>query len=235
MGNMKDAKLSGRNLPAKLGGGAKPQWLTLKDASEFLGVHFTTLRNWADSGEIPVFRTPGGHRRFSAADLRRFLAERVDKSVVTDSDAVFDMAVGQVRQEIQKMDHGEMSWHYPLDAMASDMRRQRGRQLFLLAIGFVMKPGQRERILVDGRGLGCEYGREAAFGHVSLRDTGKAVQFFRSHLTQALASTASSPMLDADDVRVQQLINHFLDEVLYAVLDGYEEVLAGGSALQGSA
>ena len=56
--------------------GAGNQWLTLKEASEFLGVHFTTLRGWADRGEIPVFRTPGGHRRFGHNDLRRFLAER---------------------------------------------------------------------------------------------------------------------------------------------------------------
>ena len=57
------------------------QWLTLKEASEFLGVHFTTLRKWADEGEIRVFRTPGGHRRFSVADLRRFLEERVRHEV----------------------------------------------------------------------------------------------------------------------------------------------------------
>ncbi|MCB0134891.1 MAG: helix-turn-helix domain-containing protein, partial [Caldilineaceae bacterium] len=35
----------------------KGKWLTLKEASAFLGVHFTTLRGWADRGEIPVFRT----------------------------------------------------------------------------------------------------------------------------------------------------------------------------------
>jgi hypothetical protein len=29
--------------------------------------------------------------------------------------------------------------------------------------------------------------------------------------------------MDADDVRIQWLIDQFLDEVLYAVLDGYEQ------------
>ena len=69
------------------------QWLTLKEASEFLGVHFTTLRKWADEGEIRVFRTPGGHRRFSLADLRRFLEERVRHEVTPDSEAVLSVAV----------------------------------------------------------------------------------------------------------------------------------------------
>ena len=43
-------------------------WLTLKEACDFLGVHYTTLRSWADKGEISVFRTPGGHRRPSRSD-----------------------------------------------------------------------------------------------------------------------------------------------------------------------
>src|SRR3954471_2848897 len=69
------------------------QWLTLKEASEFLGIHFTTLRHWADGGSIRVFRTPGGHRRFSAADLRRFLEERVSHSPTSDEIALLETAV----------------------------------------------------------------------------------------------------------------------------------------------
>lgn len=48
------------------------RWLTLKDASDVLGIHYTTLRTWADNGDIPVFRTPGGHRRFQWAICAAF-------------------------------------------------------------------------------------------------------------------------------------------------------------------
>ena len=47
-------------------------WLTLKQAAHKLGVHPTTLRRWADAGEILVMLTPGGHRRFAMADVERF-------------------------------------------------------------------------------------------------------------------------------------------------------------------
>jgi hypothetical protein len=40
-----------------------------------------------------------------------------------------------------------------------------------------------------------------------------------------LHAGASAEGLDADDVRAQQLVDQFIDEVLYAVLSGYEEVL----------
>jgi len=48
------------------------QWLDLSDAAQFLDVHFTTLRRWADTGKINYIRTPGGRRRFSMADLEQF-------------------------------------------------------------------------------------------------------------------------------------------------------------------
>ncbi len=51
-----------------------PSWLELSEAADFLGVHFTTLRRWADAGQVPCIRTPGGRRRFSRTELTAFLA-----------------------------------------------------------------------------------------------------------------------------------------------------------------
>ena len=47
-------------------------WLPLGQAANRLGVHPTTLRRWADKGDIPFFLTPGGHRRFAVSDLDAF-------------------------------------------------------------------------------------------------------------------------------------------------------------------
>jgi excisionase family DNA binding protein len=220
--------------PAPINRASSFQWLTLKEASEFLGVHFTTLRNWADKGEIPAFRTPGGHRRFSPSDLRRFLEARVGHPVPADVNHLVDAAIGRVREEIQKIPKNEINWNYYLDEAANDLRRQRGRQLFALALAYVLKPNQRACILEDGRRLGWEYGREAATNQVSLVETGRAVQFFRSQLIQILRSSENTAALDADDVRIQQWVNQFLDEVLYAVLAGYEQSLSAAVQPMGS-
>lgn len=211
------------------------QWLTLKDASDFLGVHYSTLRKWADEGEIPVFRTPGGHRRFSIGDLRRFLEERMGQSTTADSESVLSAAVDRVREEIQRMPQEHMVWAQSLTEQERDLTRQRGRQLFALAIAYVLKPAQREPLLAEGRKLGRDYGRDAADYHIGLTETGRAVQFFRSQLNQVLHSHKNSPGLDADDVRVQQLIDHYLDEILYAVLRGYEEAMTGNLAANANA
>ena len=156
------------------------QWLALKEASDFLGVHFTTLRTWADNGDIPVFRTPGGHRRFGLDDLRRFLSDRGNQLTPSTARGLVDVAVGRVRQELQRTAPAPQRWQYPLQGAAQQARRQRGQQLFVLAVSYVMKPGQRERLIENGRELGREYGREAAQSGVGLAETGRAVQFFRS-------------------------------------------------------
>lgn len=207
--------------------GDRQQWLTLGQASKYLGVHYTTLRTWSDSGDIAVFRTPGGHRRFNLNDLRRFLSDRASADLVGDSNDLVNAAVGRVREQIQQMPHKDQRWLESSDDESRALRRERGRQIFSLAISYVMKHAQRERILADGRVLGQEYGREAAASGVGLAETGQAVQFFRQQLMSAIHEGGGTGMLDADDVRIQRLVNQFIDEVLYAVLDGYEQALTG--------
>jgi excisionase family DNA binding protein len=50
------------------------EWLTLGQAAAFLGAAQSTVRKWADQRRLPVFKTPGGHRRFRRSDLEAFLA-----------------------------------------------------------------------------------------------------------------------------------------------------------------
>ena len=68
------------------------RWLTIHEACAFLGVDQSTLRRWSDTGKVPVFRTPGGHRRYAEADLRALVGggprlqerPRVSRQTLTD-------------------------------------------------------------------------------------------------------------------------------------------------------
>jgi excisionase family DNA binding protein len=51
---------------------ASEHWLTLGQAARYIGVSEPTLRKWTDSGRIAVFRTPGGHRRYTRSVLEQF-------------------------------------------------------------------------------------------------------------------------------------------------------------------
>ena len=56
------------------GAPAHMSWLTLGAASALLGVSESTIRRWADAGEIRSYRTSGGHRRVLEEDLRQIVS-----------------------------------------------------------------------------------------------------------------------------------------------------------------
>jgi len=49
-------------------------WLRLSEAAQVLGMSLNTVRRWSDSGSLPCYRSPGGHRRFRRADVEALLA-----------------------------------------------------------------------------------------------------------------------------------------------------------------
>jgi excisionase family DNA binding protein len=47
---------------------------TSSQAASYLGVSLATVRRWTDAGHVSCYRTPGGQRRFSKAQLDEFLS-----------------------------------------------------------------------------------------------------------------------------------------------------------------
>jgi excisionase family DNA binding protein len=47
---------------------------TSSQAAEYLGVSLATIRRWTDAGHVGCYRTPGGQRRFSRAQLDNFIS-----------------------------------------------------------------------------------------------------------------------------------------------------------------
>jgi excisionase family DNA binding protein len=46
---------------------------TSSQAARYLGVSLATIRRWTDAGHVGCYRTPGGQRRFSRAQLDDFI------------------------------------------------------------------------------------------------------------------------------------------------------------------
>ena len=55
------------------------EYLTVKEAAEFLGVAANTIRNWDLAGKIPVYRHPiNSYRLFKREDLEEVLRQIED-------------------------------------------------------------------------------------------------------------------------------------------------------------
>jgi excisionase family DNA binding protein len=61
---------------------------TSSQAARYVGVSLATVRRWTDAGHIDCYRTPGGQRRFSRAQLDEFIAsmQRPGATAVAHSD-----------------------------------------------------------------------------------------------------------------------------------------------------
>lgn len=205
------------------------RWLSLKEASELLGVHFTTLRRWADAGSVPCFRTPGGHRRFRVRDLAAWMGETQMVALVPAQEAMVRNAVGFARREMVEQRIAREPWHAAF--AGEDVRREMGktgRSLFGLAIRYVMRTQGREQVLQEGQRIGRFYGKQCAQRRMPLVETVRAFIFFRRSLMQAVGpGQAGLGQYDAEDARIQRSLNYYLDEVMCACLDSYEEHCRG--------
>ena len=60
---------------------ADNELLTPAEVAAMFRVNPKTVTRWARAGRISAVRTLGGHRRFHAAEIRRFLEEIQDAEV----------------------------------------------------------------------------------------------------------------------------------------------------------
>ena len=204
------------------------RWLTLREAAERLGVHPTTLRQWADAGLIPAFRTPGGHRRFAREDVEAFLRERVQGhsgALPQPAQHLLGEALSTVRQRLST-ERQRALWYRAFDEATRQRKREEGRMLFSLALQYITKPEERERILAQVHRLGYRYGEESVRFNVPLVEALRAIFFFESTLLDTLdvrgdLINGQSPA----SLRVERGVQDFIREVVYAVATGYEDAI----------
>lgn len=55
------------------------QFLSIGDASEYLGISIDTLRRWTRKGKIVTHRSPGGHRYFKKSELDQVFGTRYER------------------------------------------------------------------------------------------------------------------------------------------------------------
>jgi excisionase family DNA binding protein len=200
------------------------EWLSLSEASALLGVHPTTLRRWADSGNFPCLRTPGGHRRFRTADVAAWTQGTQTTALTPESETLVQSAVGYTRQEMARKHVFHESWYIAFDREEDRQQmRDTGRRLFGLAIQYMSRSREHEPVLQEGRRIGEFYGQQSAEHGISLVDTVRALFFFRESLLRAARPGQANPgQYDAEDVRIHRQLRHFMDEVMYASLASYE-------------
>lgn len=200
---------------------ATEQWLSLSDAAKRLNVHPTTLRRWADNGDIPIMLTPGGHRRFALTDIDQFAQDRHGLRRVSGIEQVWaDRALTVTRQEI--MAHQNAHWLASLDENTREQNRLMGRQLMALTLQYISN-GDDDRLIDEARRMGAEYGRTCLAIHMPLTDALQASMFFRDTMMEtALQLPENVNIRPEANVRLLRRINTLLNAVHLAIAEVYD-------------
>jgi excisionase family DNA binding protein len=198
------------------------QWLTLSQAARKLGVHTTTLRRWADNGDIPYLLTPGGHRRFSLPDVEQFAANRKQTNIPATIEQVWvEQALTQTRKELVVRD--DKPWLAVQDDASREEHRILGRRLLGLTLQYISDPAGNGGLLAEAAFLGREYGRIAQATGLPLSDALQATIFFRDMLMEtSLQLPESAHITPAANLRLMRSINKLLNTVQIAIAEAYE-------------
>jgi excisionase family DNA binding protein len=198
-------------------------WLSLSDAAEQLGVHATTLRRWADNGDIPIMLTPGGHRRFAVQDLEAFAARQRGVSGSNQIAMIWgDRALQTTRQEI--VSHEHKPWLNTFDSGERDANRQLGQRLLGLTMQFISAPPEETAELIhQAQDLGRQYGQLAYDSGLPLTEALEATLFFRDLLVEtALQMPENAQIKPTANVRLLRKINQLMNTIQLQIAEAYD-------------
>ena len=203
---------------------SRQNWISLTVAAEQLGVSESTVRRWADGGEVQSYRTPGGHRRILEEDLKRLVSAN-HATPSRDTDRISDLALARVKRRIS---HGRQGHSMAgLDGLGDDVKgrlRLLGRQLVDLFARYIASDSKKERFSEDARTIGREYGRMLVAERVGLTTAVATFNSMRRSLEETASQIATEAGLSADEA-----VDAVEDSLTLAdiVLEGMAEVYEG--------
>lgn len=199
------------------------EWLSLRDASKKVGVSPATLRLWADKGKVRVFRTPGGHRRFSEVDMRALTLQRGQPQDPHDLDRLIHSALGRARLEIANGRLDRAPWYRSFDDEAKQRHRELGHRLMTLLIQALRDPSDAPALSRKARHLGKEYGRTTVRQRTSLTDALQAFLFFRDYVFEDLIELSSrgDSEIGFHPLDIYRRLSVIVNEMLLAMVETY--------------
>ena len=196
--------------------GDSPRWVNLGRACEILGVNESTVRRWADSGEIRCFRTPGGHRRFAEEDLLTLIR----------GEREHELEAAAVRRIRRRLHSGgkDAGWYGSLDADEREALRPLGRRLVELVGDYISRRSPRAEIEAEVDAIGRDYGELLVNRETPLLRAMEAFTFFRRSLDETAKQLAERDRMDAEQAALaREQIAGLADRVLLSVTAAYDD------------
>ena len=197
--------------------------ISISKASQFLGVSEAALRQWTDEGKIKAFITPGGHRRFSKSELKKFTTS--SRKVLGIRDLVVELEdTVKLHREISKKSLNTTLQYNKVAAESQEHLAHLGRLLLNLIIQYVTEPSKREQTAKLARDVGHDHGETLARLGLPLTD---AVEAFLVHRDPIInATTHLLRKREAFTGRIVEaipLVAHIMDEAMVSLVTAHQQ------------
>jgi excisionase family DNA binding protein len=197
--------------------------VSISEASQILGVSEVTLRQWTDEGKIKVFITPGGHRRYTRADLKRFMTSRQRVLGIKDIVAELENAA-PLHREIARAYLNTTSRHIEFSQESRERLAELGRSILRLIVRYITEPSKREETVKQARDVGGNFGETLAKLGLPLTDS---VEIFILHrnpiMNAAIHLMGKREALNGRVVEAIPLVTHVMDEALVSLVAAYQQ------------
>ncbi len=199
---------------------APAEWLSLGAAARLLGVHTSTLRMWADKGEIPAQRTAGRHRRFRRADIEAWAAARRDVRP-SEGQLIVEHMLGRTRLQMAEGRLADAEWYRSLSETSKHAFRDAGRQL----LGALMRHLEEADgpALDEARQVGREYERLGRAAGLSLPEKVALFLFFSEFLYESVLDVyrESGRRAAGQWAHLHRRVATFINAVLLALVEAH--------------
>ncbi len=197
--------------------------VNIHEASRILCVSETALRQWTDEGKIKAFITPGGHRRYSTAELQKFLTAQPKRLGVKDLAQQLEGTVEMLR-EVARKDTTYTSWYNELGRESQVQMARSGRTILELIIRYLSQPSRREESLRSARNTGRDMGRILSKTGLPLTVSVEVFLMHREPIMNALTCMLKGKR--ASGKRVLEAIpqvTYIMDETLVALVAAHQQ------------
>jgi excisionase family DNA binding protein len=199
------------------------RWISIRDACAVLGVDQSTLRRWSDAGKVPVFLTPGGHRRYAEDDILTLARANARVHRRISKQALTDASLAQYADDHYVSEMRQRPWYREFDAESLAVHRERGLTMVTLAVRYVSGRTDREEILTEACEIARAYGHDSAMHGFGISDTVQMYLRARTPIIQGVIKFLDSGSISAARAgKVFTDVLAFMDRTLAAMMQQYE-------------
>ncbi len=205
---------------------ARDTTVSISQAGRILGVSDVTLRQWTDEGRIKAFVTPGGHRRYTRAELNRFMTSHPKMMEVKDLVSRLEGSV-PMHRDMDASFLQTIAWYDKLDAESRQKLASLGRRILDLTIRSIVEPAHQQETIEAIRQTGASFGELTAGLGIPLSQSVRAfIQHRDPIMNMATGLMKKHEAFDRRIVAAIPTVDHVLDEALVSLVAAHQQYRA---------